>query len=180
LTQAPAERSVGAALYPPRTRSLASLVIRGSVLRSMVVALQVRFERCELGADGPKFSASRAPVKTGEVLRMEVSNGEGVAIHTGSESCADVCKDGGEALTGVRAGRVLSREREKPHRGADALRVSGRPRPARRYRETRGDPARSETPCMHAGTSFRNREIPRLPVDLRAAGRIGKSKDTSR
>jgi len=36
---------------------------------------------------------------------------EGVAIHDGPESCAVVREGGGEALTGVRAGRALSRER---------------------------------------------------------------------
>ena len=41
---------------------------------------------------------------------MEESYGEGVASHASPESCAEVCKDLGEALTGVRAGRVLSRE----------------------------------------------------------------------
>ena len=41
---------------------------------------------------------------------MQVHYGEGVANHTGPESCAvyrEVC---GEALTGVRAGQPLSRE----------------------------------------------------------------------
>jgi hypothetical protein len=42
----------------------------------------------------------RAPVKTGEVLRMKEPNGEGLASHTASESCADVREGGGEALTG--------------------------------------------------------------------------------
>ena len=133
-----------------------------------------------MAPDDPIFSASRAPVKTGEVLRMEVSYGEGVAIRTGSESCAVIREDGGEALTGGCAGRVLSREKEKTDRSADALRRSGRPHPARRFRETSGDPARSKTPSMHVRTSFRNREIPRPPAGMRAAGRIGKSKDTSR
>src|SRR3990172_9060247 len=41
---------------------------------------------------------------------MEESYGEGVAIHTGPESCGGVRKDAGEALTGERAGRVWSRE----------------------------------------------------------------------
>jgi hypothetical protein len=41
---------------------------------------------------------------------MEEPYGEGVANHTGPESCAGVCEDSGEALIGVRAGRVLSRE----------------------------------------------------------------------
>ena len=48
--------------------------------------------------------------KTGEVLRMEVSYGEGVATHTGPESCATDREVWGEALPGVRAGRVSSRE----------------------------------------------------------------------
>ena len=41
---------------------------------------------------------------------MEVSYGEGVASHTGPESCAVVREGRGEALTGGGAGRVLSRE----------------------------------------------------------------------
>jgi hypothetical protein len=36
--------------------------------------------------------------------------GEGIASHTGSESCGSGRKAIAEALTGVRAGRVLSRE----------------------------------------------------------------------
>ena len=47
---------------------------------------------------------------------MKVSYGEGLAIHTGSESCITVRKGAGEALTGVRAGQVLSREIEAPPR----------------------------------------------------------------
>ena len=35
---------------------------------------------------------------------MEESYGEGLATHTGPESCADIREVGGEALTGVRAG----------------------------------------------------------------------------
>src|SRR5215203_1051076 len=42
---------------------------------------------------------------------MKEPDGKGLAIHTDSESCADVRKGGGEALTGVRVGRVLSREK---------------------------------------------------------------------
>jgi hypothetical protein len=41
---------------------------------------------------------------------MEEPYGEGVASHTGPESCVVVRKGRGEALTGVHAGRVLSRE----------------------------------------------------------------------
>jgi RNA-directed DNA polymerase len=42
---------------------------------------------------------------------MKESYGEGVATHTDPESCGAVREDGVEALTGARAGRVLSRER---------------------------------------------------------------------
>ncbi len=42
---------------------------------------------------------------------MKESYGEGVAGHIGPESCARVRKGSGEALTGVRAGQVLSREK---------------------------------------------------------------------
>ena len=41
---------------------------------------------------------------------MEESYVEGLATHGGPESCAVARKSGGEALTGVRAGRVSSRE----------------------------------------------------------------------
>ena len=38
---------------------------------------------------------------------------EGVATHDGLESCVGVCEGGGEALTGVRAGRAIEpRNRE--------------------------------------------------------------------
>ena len=115
---------------------------------------------------------------------MKESYGEGVASHTGPESCAVVREGGGEALTGGRAGRVLSREihahRERALRGADAVEEGGRPHRARRHRETRRDPARSETPSTHGSTSHGNREIPRSPAAAASAGRIGKSKDARR
>src|SRR5712691_854870 len=110
---------------------------------------------------------------------MGKSYGEGPATHTGPESCGVACKGGVEALIGVRAGRVFSRERVFL-RGADAVRRSGRPHPARRYRETRRSPARSETPCTYGYTSCGNREIPCLPAADGAAGRVGKSKDVRR
>jgi hypothetical protein len=106
---------------------------------------------------------------------MQESYGEGLATHTGPESCAAVR----EALTGARAGRVFSRERTVL-RDADAVEEGGRPHPARRHRQTRRSPARSGTPCMPGHTSRENRESPWLPVVDGTAGRIGKSKDTRR
>ena len=110
---------------------------------------------------------------------MKESYVEGLATHSGPESCVAVREGSGEALTGVRAGRVFSRE-SCSLRGADAVRRSGRPHPVRRYRETLRDPARSETPCTYGNTSRENREIPCPPAADGAAGRVGKSKDPRR
>jgi RNA-directed DNA polymerase len=111
---------------------------------------------------------------------MEESYSEGLASHAGPESCIDVRKGVGEALTGVRIGRVLSREIDPPPRGgllrdADAVNPSGRRN--RRYREgeiSQG-PAWSKTPSMYGRTSRGNREIPLSSAIARYADRIGKS-----
>jgi len=110
---------------------------------------------------------------------MQESYVEGLAAHSGPESCVVAREGRGEALTGERAGRVLSRE-SNFLRGADAVGESGRPHPGHRYREMPGNPARSETPCMYASTSRENREIPCPPAADGVAGRVGKSKDTRR
>ena len=111
---------------------------------------------------------------------MEVSYGEGVAIHTGPESCAVDREVGGEALTGECAGRVLSREIFGQLRGADVVDTGGRQHRSHRQREMREDPARSETPSTHGSTSHGNREIPRPLAARGTAGRIGKSEDARR
>ena len=117
---------------------------------------------------------------------MKVSYSEGVAIHTVSESCTLVRKDEGEALTGERAGEVLSREIEPPSRkrwplpGADALELGGRQDWKRRYRETLLDLARSKTLCMYVSTLSGSREIPCLSGSEGIPDRIGKSKDAHR
>jgi hypothetical protein len=103
----------------------------------------------------------------------------GLATHIGPESCGAARESGVEALTGERAGRVLSRERSFL-RDADVLRRYGRPHRVHRYREVCQSPARSETPCTCVDTSFGNREIPGLPRAAVALGRIGKSKDVRR
>lgn len=117
---------------------------------------------------------------------MRVSYVEGIASHNGPESCVGVRKDEDEALTGVRAGWVLSREihalprKRQVLRDADAVEVSGRQHRVHRSRKVYRDPARSETPSMHGSTLSGNREIPRLLAAEGAAGRIGKSKDVRR
>lgn len=116
---------------------------------------------------------------------MKESYVESLASHDGPESCAGGGNSVGEALTGVRAGWVLSRENHAPPRGgllrgADAVEAGGRPHRARRQREVRPDPARSETPRTHGNTSHENREIPRPSAEEGAADRIGQSQDESR
>ncbi len=110
---------------------------------------------------------------------MKESYGEGLATHTGPESCGAACKGGIEALTGGRAGRVLSRESDSL-RDADAVGESGRPHPVHRYREVLQGPARSETPCTYGHTSRGSREVPCPPGADGASGRVGKSKDVRR
>jgi hypothetical protein len=110
---------------------------------------------------------------------MKESSGEGPATHADPESCGAVCKDRVEALTGARAGRVFSRERNTLW-DADAVGESGRPHQAYRYREIRLGPTRSETPCTYGDTSRGSREVPCSPVAVGLAGRVGKSKDVRR
>ena len=95
-----------------------------------------------------------------------------------------VREGGGEALTGERAGRVLSREimpaRSRALRGADAVEEAegntGRVAIARRDGTPRGQRPRACTEAPRTGTG---RSRVRLR-QMRAAGRIGKSKDARR
>src|SRR5258708_11603768 len=110
---------------------------------------------------------------------MRTPDIEGVATRDGPESCVVVCEDGGEALTGVRAGQPLSRE----------ITASGVPTSSH---ETEGhitggasasrlvDPARSENLCMYGVLLRENREIPLLArlADHRA-GRSGNAEAVS-
>ena len=116
---------------------------------------------------------------------MKVLYIEGLANHIGPESCIGVRKDDGEALTGERAGWVLSCEIYAPPRGgllrgADALEIGGRQHLGRRNGKTLWDPARSKTPRMYGCTLLGNREIPSASVIVRSAERVGQSKDRSR
>lgn len=114
---------------------------------------------------------------------MKVSYVEGLASYGGPESCVHIRKDVGEALTGGRAGRVLSREIDAPRRkarvvrGAEAVGVSRRSHRRCRIGEAARDPARSETLRTHASTLFGNREVPPSPAarwEAVQAGRIEK------
>ena len=109
---------------------------------------------------------------------MKESYVKGLANHNDPESCGGAREGDGEALTGERAGRVLSREMEID-RDADPVGERGRPQPTCRNGEARRYPARSETPGMHGSNLRENREILRPPTK-RGVGRIEKSKDVRR
>jgi hypothetical protein len=110
---------------------------------------------------------------------MKESNIEGVANHDGPESCAAAREGGGEALTGVRAGRAIEpRNHASPN--ADAVVGSGRQHAPVRYRERRCGSARSKTPRMHGLSMHENREIPQSPTSRWNVGRAGKAFAMSR
>jgi hypothetical protein len=96
------------------------------------------------GAHGPRNEPSLCAGKTGRWLQMGVLYVEDLANHDDPESCVGIRKDGGEALTGEHAGRVLSREKFTVQ-GADAVETSGRQHGLGRYGERQPGPAWSET-----------------------------------
>lgn len=114
---------------------------------------------------------------------MKVSYVEGLASHGGPESCVCIGNGAGEALTGGRAGRVLSREihdlcrKVRVVRGAEAVEISRRRHRCARVGESASDPARSETLRTCASNSIGNREVPRFTarrLEAPAAVRIVK------
>ena len=105
---------------------------------------------------------------------MKESYGEGVAHHTGPESCAVDRKVKGEALTGVRAGQPLSGE----------IILSGTPTLLTEaeghtengvMREPFSGPAPSETLSTCGNSMHGNREIPQVPSPDGGDGRTGKA-----
>jgi len=112
---------------------------------------------------------------------MKVPYSQGVANQIGPKSCVRTSNRPGEALTGERVGRVLSREGHVQLRSADDLGVSEGNTMSIARREMGIGSARSEAPYMHGHTLRGNREGLCTPaVKDGAAGRIGKSKDARR
>ena len=116
---------------------------------------------------------------------MKVSYVEGLASYSGPESCVHIREGVGKALTGLPAGRVLSRVIHAPRpelrvvRGAEAVEISRKQHRGCRIGEAAADPARSQTPCRHANTLLGNREVlrPSAPHwEVLGAERIVKPK----
>ena len=96
-----------------------------------------------------------------------------LATHTDPESCGAACKGRVEALTGARAGRVFSRERNIL-RDADAVGESGRPHLAHRYREMRLE-SRAVRDPVHVRTHLARE--PGGPVVARGRWRRGTRRE---
>lgn len=109
---------------------------------------------------------------------MKEPYGEGLTSHTDPESWGCVRKGAFQALTGARAGRLLSREitsSGRRRRGKARKAIHLLPLDVRQYE----GPARSKNPST-LGTSLReNRESPRSPIGIGAMGRVRKSKDAT-
>jgi hypothetical protein len=129
--------------------------------RSAHDALGVCRERCWRNDWGKR--RDKTVMKEG----MRTPYVEVLATRDDPESCVGDPQGRSEALTGVRAGWAIE-PRNQLHRGADAVPVGGRQHRRRRYRESSGDPARSENLCMHGAFMSENRESPRSPVVVMA------------
>ena len=109
---------------------------------------------------------------------MKEPHGEGPAIHSDPESCVGVREDGGEALTGARAGWVLSREIDptpgcrRPYGRRKATRAASPSRDVARPRAV-SDPT-------HARKHFEREPGDPAFVCHEVADRIGNSQDTRR
>lgn len=111
---------------------------------------------------------------------MKEPYGEGVANHSGPESCGCSRKGTLEALTGVRTGWVLSLERFTPRAPTTSFRAEGNTGRAVSARHVPG-PAGSETPCTYGNSLHGIREIPCLArKDGQSEGRRGTESPWSR
>src|SRR5919199_4916287 len=104
---------------------------------------------------------------------------EGLAPHGGPESCAVAREGGGEALTGVRAGRAIE-PRNQRVRGADAVKQAGRQHRWWRYARAAGGPRAVGEPVHVRNLHAREPGGPTLarPGDDRA-GRSGNAEAVS-
>ena len=105
---------------------------------------------------------------------MQVRHGEGLAIHTGPESCACIREGAGEALTGGRTGGVSSGV-SNIVRGADAVVACRRQQVEDHHRKDLNHPASSLDPQHVRTSSVREPGDLRPALGSRAQGRVGKA-----
>jgi hypothetical protein len=104
---------------------------------------------------------------------MKEPYGEGLATHSGPESCGGPRKEADEALTGARVGRVLSLEKPlTTGTPTQSLGAEGNIRGAVIARRVLS-PAWSKTPGMHGNSLSGNRESLWLAAEDGAAVRAG-------
>jgi RNA-directed DNA polymerase len=96
---------------------------------------------------------------------VKVSYSKGVATHADPESCVCIRKGAVEALTGARAGQVLSRERKIDFGGPTASYVSEGNMGTLVTCESVSAPAWSETLCTYGSYLHGSREIPSLALE---------------
>lgn len=104
---------------------------------------------------------------------MKESYGEGLASHTGPESCAGRREAAGEALTGVHADQPLSSEINSIGMPTLLTKAEGNIE----HDDTRkpcSGPAESKTLCMRGNSLHGNREVPSAPTADGAMGRSEK------
>jgi hypothetical protein len=99
---------------------------------------------------------------------VKVRYDKGLTSHIGPESCVAVCEDGGEALTGVRAGQAIER-RNIVLWVADAVRVVRRQKARVRIGEDLADPRRQRPWHVRKSSA---REPGDLMTDHRPQGRL--------
>jgi RNA-directed DNA polymerase len=94
---------------------------------------------------------------------MKEPYSEGLANHTGTESCAGTRQGAGEALTGIHTGQVLTCEINQSGTPTLFTCAEGNTRHGG-SREPCEGPGQSETLCMCENSAHRNREIPETPA----------------
>jgi RNA-directed DNA polymerase len=89
---------------------------------------------------------------------MKEPHGEGLASHTGPESCAGAREDTGEALAGAHTGQVSSCEINLSGTPTLFIQAEGNTEHGDR-RESCEGPAQSKTLSMRGNSTLENREI---------------------
>ena len=117
---------------------------------------------------------------------MKESHVKGLAAHSGPESCGDARKGIVEALTGVRAGRVISRESHvapgcrRCRRSRKATSVASTTQDKTEPRAVKDPEGRLRLPLHVRKHLAREPGDPMFTCGDGPSGRIGKSKDTRR